>query len=69
MQKGLQFAAQLQVARPLEDDYDAVTKRHLNRTAENVYVARLERLPDGERSIGIGREQEFLLRDRGQRFL
>ena len=69
MQKGFQFATQFQVARPLEHDRDAVAKRHLDRTAENFYVARLEQLPDGERTLGIERQQEFLLGDRGQRFL
>ena len=58
-----QFTREIDFARPLEHDDDAVAEREFHSAADERDPARVERLPDRQRPLAVGRQHESRLRD------
>ena len=66
VQRRRQFTPEIDFARPLEHDDDAVFEREFHRAAAERDPARVEGLPDRQRPLAFGRQEESRLRDDGE---
>ena len=58
MEKGLQFADELELTGALEQDFNAVAEQEFDRAAEDAHPARVDRLADGKRALRVGYKQK-----------